>query len=88
MADNNAHPHLHPAQTHIGPEGIGVTRVIDASPAAVFEAWTKPENFAQWFGGPQVDVPLESLVFTAEQKEQLVAGWQGFLDELATIPRS
>lgn len=137
-------------------EGIEIDLVIPASPAAVFAAWTAPESFARWFGGPQVEVPRDSLDllaeagrtwrarmllpdgasidwvgefldvvpdrrlvltisdqpgaaqrarididleaveggtrmrfaqetpgFTPEQQEQVLAGWQGFLDELA-----
>ena len=29
---------------------ISITRTIDASPEAVFEAWTSPTEFGRWFG--------------------------------------
>lgn len=52
--------------TGITPDGIEIQRDLAAPPAAVFDAWTKPENFARWFGGPDVLVPLDSLDFIAE----------------------
>ncbi len=29
---------------------ISITRTFDASPGAVFEAWTSPTEFGRWFG--------------------------------------
>jgi uncharacterized protein YndB with AHSA1/START domain len=29
---------------------VEITRIIDAPPAIVFEAWTDPEHMAQWWG--------------------------------------
>src|ERR1700679_2203217 len=29
---------------------ISITRTFDASPEAVFEAWTSPTEFGRWFG--------------------------------------
>jgi len=46
--------------------GIVIDRDFAASPQAVFDAWTKPEHFARWFGGSNVHVPLESLEFEAQ----------------------
>lgn len=143
------------------PDGIELENDIDATPEAVFAALTTPASFAQWFGGPAVDVPLDRLDyvaevgrtwkatmvlpdgntidwtgeflevqpvkrfslnltdqpeddaraavvvdltpsgtgtrlhltqetpgFTSEQQEGLIAGWQGFLDELAAVAKS
>lgn len=47
-------------------DGIVIDRDFAAPPAAVFAAWTTAEHFARWFGGPDVQVPLESLDFVAE----------------------
>jgi len=47
-------------------DGIRIDRDFAADPAAVFAAWTSPEHFARWFGGSQVQVPLDSLDFVAE----------------------
>src|SRR5262245_5899649 len=41
--------------------GIRITRVFDASRDRVWREWTEPEPFADWFGGPQFEVPLSSV---------------------------
>lgn len=41
-------------------EGIDITRILDAPPERVFEAWTTPEHFAAWFGG-DAEVPLDRV---------------------------
>ena len=43
------------------PYGIRVTRVFDAPRERVWREWTEPEAFADWFGGPASEVPLESV---------------------------
>lgn len=48
-------------------EQIEIERDIAASPEAVFDAWTTPESFAQWFGTRAVDVPTDRLDFVAEE---------------------
>lgn len=48
------------------PDGIEITRDFAAPPAAVFAAWTTAQHFARWFGGKDVQVPLDSLDFVAE----------------------
>lgn len=40
---------------------FSVTRTISAPRELVFEALTKPEHFAVWFGTAAVDVPRETL---------------------------
>lgn len=45
--------------------GIEIDREFAASPEAVFDAWTKPESFARWFGGRDVQVPLDGLDYQA-----------------------
>lgn len=47
-------------------EGIEIERDFAAPPAAVFAAWTTPRHFARWFGGNDVEVPLDSLDLVAE----------------------
>jgi uncharacterized protein YndB with AHSA1/START domain len=32
-------------------EGIRITRVFDAPRERVWQEWTEPERFADWFGG-------------------------------------
>ena len=41
--------------------GIRITRVFDAPRERVWSEWTEPENFADWYGGPECDVPLSSV---------------------------
>ena len=43
-------------------DGFTVTRIIKAPRQLVWDAWTKPEHFAKWFGTEAVEVPLESVV--------------------------
>lgn len=40
---------------------IVVTRVFDAPRERVWQEWTEPERFADWFGGAAADVPLDSV---------------------------
>ena len=41
--------------------GIRVTRTFDAPRERVWREWTEPERFADWFGGPEFEVPLETV---------------------------
>jgi uncharacterized protein YndB with AHSA1/START domain len=41
--------------------GITITRVFDAPRERVWQEWTEPERFADWFGGPEWEVPLSSV---------------------------
>ena len=43
------------------PVGISETRVFDAPPERIWSEWTEPEAFADWFGGPECEVPLSSV---------------------------
>lgn len=40
---------------------IEITRVFAASRERVWQEWTEPERFADWFGGPTAEVPLDSV---------------------------
>jgi uncharacterized protein YndB with AHSA1/START domain len=42
-------------------EGIEITRVFDAPRELVFRAWIEPESFADWFGGAQAEVPVDTV---------------------------
>jgi uncharacterized protein YndB with AHSA1/START domain len=42
-------------------EGITITRVFDAPRERVWRQWTTPERFADWFGGPEAEVPLDAV---------------------------
>jgi uncharacterized protein YndB with AHSA1/START domain len=41
--------------------GIDLTREFDAPRERVWREWTEPEAFADWFGGPEGVVPLDSV---------------------------
>jgi uncharacterized protein YndB with AHSA1/START domain len=41
--------------------GISITRVFDAPRERVWREWTEPEPFADWFGGPETEVPVSSV---------------------------
>jgi len=41
--------------------GITISRVFDAPRELVWQEWTEPERFADWFGGSESDVPLSSV---------------------------
>ena len=41
--------------------GIEITRVFDAPRERLWREWTEPERFADWFGGPNSEVPLTSV---------------------------
>ncbi|UFS60034.1 SRPBCC family protein [Subtercola endophyticus] len=42
-----------------------ITRTFAATPEQVFEAWVSPPTFSLWWGGTDVEVPLESLTLDA-----------------------
>jgi uncharacterized protein YndB with AHSA1/START domain len=41
--------------------GIRIRRVFHAPRERVWSEWTTPEAFADWYGGPQCEVPLDSV---------------------------
>jgi uncharacterized protein YndB with AHSA1/START domain len=41
--------------------GITITRVFDAPRERVWQEWIEPERFADWFGGPESEVPLATV---------------------------
>jgi uncharacterized protein YndB with AHSA1/START domain len=43
------------------PVGFHTTRVFDAPRERVWSEWIEPEAFADWFGGPECEVPLASV---------------------------
>jgi uncharacterized protein YndB with AHSA1/START domain len=45
---------------------LTITRTFPFAQQLVWDAWTKPEHFAVWFGGDQVEVPAETLDYVAE----------------------
>ena len=44
-----------------GGDGITMTRVLDAPIEVVWREWTEPAAFADWFGSPTGEVPLDTV---------------------------
>jgi uncharacterized protein YndB with AHSA1/START domain len=42
-------------------DGITIVRVFDAPRERVWNEWTDPEAFADWFGGGDAEVPLSTV---------------------------
>jgi len=47
--------------------GIAITRVFDAPRERVWAEWTEPERFADWYGGPQAEIPLATVTMDVRQ---------------------
>jgi uncharacterized protein YndB with AHSA1/START domain len=43
------------------PGGITITRIFEAPRELVYQAWTEPGHFAQWFGGRESSIPLSTV---------------------------
>lgn len=41
--------------------GFTTTRVLDAPRERVWREWTEPDAFADWFGGKESEVPVDSV---------------------------
>ena len=41
--------------------GSTITRTFAAPPEAVFDAWVTPASFVVWWGGSEIEVPLDSV---------------------------
>jgi len=44
-----------------GTGGFATTRVFEAPRERVWQEWTEPASFADWFGGAECEVPLSSV---------------------------
>ena len=42
-------------------QGMTVKRIFDAPRERVWREWTEPHRFADWFGGPEFEVPVSSV---------------------------
>jgi uncharacterized protein YndB with AHSA1/START domain len=38
-----------------------MTRVFDAPRERVWKEWTEPERFADWYGGAEAEIPIETV---------------------------
>ena len=72
---------------------ISLTRVFEAPRERVWREWTEPEAFADWFGAPSGEVPLETVAMDVRAggawRMTMLAGrveihWHGeYLDVIA-----
>jgi uncharacterized protein YndB with AHSA1/START domain len=42
-------------------QGLEITRTFDAPREHIWREWTDPERFADWYGGPEFEVPIDSV---------------------------
>ncbi len=75
--------------------GITIRRVFDAPRECVWQEWTEPERFADWFGGSEAEIPLETVTMDVRPggawratmffgPDRRVIRWKGeFLDVVA-----
>jgi uncharacterized protein YndB with AHSA1/START domain len=50
-----------PAHETLDEPGLEIIRVFDAPRERVWREWTEPEAFADWYGGPQAEIPLDTV---------------------------
>jgi uncharacterized protein YndB with AHSA1/START domain len=41
--------------------GITITRIFDAPRERVWQEWTEPERFADWYGGSEAEIPISTV---------------------------
>jgi uncharacterized protein YndB with AHSA1/START domain len=62
-------------------DGLKITRVFDAPRERVWREWTTPEAFADWYGGADGEVPLDSVSMDVKPggawKLTMIAGPKG-----------
>jgi uncharacterized protein YndB with AHSA1/START domain len=49
------------SDSNVAEPGITVFRVFDAPRERVWQEWTEPDRFADWFGGPDWEVPMSTV---------------------------
>ena len=48
-------------------DGLAIRRVFDAPREVVWHEWTEPEAFADWYGGPEAEVPLDTVTMDVRE---------------------
>ena len=48
-------------------DSFTITRVFDAPRERIWQEWTEPDRFADWFGGPDADNPLTSVAMDVRE---------------------
>jgi uncharacterized protein YndB with AHSA1/START domain len=78
--------------------GFTIRRVFDAPREHVWREWTEPERFADWFGGPEAQMPLETVTMDVRTggtwratmfygRERRLIQWKGEYLEVAPPER-
>jgi uncharacterized protein YndB with AHSA1/START domain len=81
-----------------GTAGFSTTRVFDARRERVWREWTEPEAFADWFGGAECEVPLDTVAMDVRPggrwratmycgPERRIIRWTGVYREVAAPER-
>jgi uncharacterized protein YndB with AHSA1/START domain len=52
--------------------GITITRTFDAPRERVWQEWTEPERFADWYGGSEAEIPLSTVTMDVREG----GGWR------------
>jgi uncharacterized protein YndB with AHSA1/START domain len=74
-------------------EGITITRIFDATREDVWREWTEPAAFADWFGGTEAEIPVDTgsmdvreggawraTMFAGQQRREI--RWHGHFREV------
>lgn len=78
--------------------GVSITRVFEAPRERVWREWVEPEAFADWFGGAESEVPIDTVEMDVREggswKATMFAGperrrsdWKGEYVEIAEPER-
>jgi uncharacterized protein YndB with AHSA1/START domain len=62
--------------------GLIMTRVFDVPRERVWKEWTEPERFADWFGGPEAEVPVSTVSMDVREGGALRATMFGGPDRI------
>jgi uncharacterized protein YndB with AHSA1/START domain len=68
-----------------GPAGLRIVRVFDAPRELVWKEWTEPHRFADWFGGPDCQVPLSTVAMDLRPGGAWTATTLGFGPERRAV---
>jgi len=79
-------------------DSFTITRVFDAPRERVWQEWTEPERFADWFGGGDADNPLASVAMDVREggewrlkmffgPNRMESNWHGHYQEVVPPER-
>jgi uncharacterized protein YndB with AHSA1/START domain len=46
---------------------IEIRRTFDAPRETIWREWTEPERFADWYGGPDYEIPIDSVAMDVRE---------------------